>query len=135
MAFNDITIVLVRTEQKAAYLEFSARIAEIYREYGALRVVDCWQSEEASCDADFHAADAMEAYSPGELPDMRRLAGAGDGETVVVSITEWPSRKVRDRAVKTVVVDPRIQATIDEEPVFDGRRLIAGGFDVELDLR
>lgn len=66
MAFNDITIVPVRKDRKAEYLEFSARIAEIYREYGALRVLDCWQSEEASDDADFHAADAMEDYSPGE---------------------------------------------------------------------
>lgn len=66
---------------------------------------------------------------------MRRLAGAGHGETVVVSITEWPNREARDRAVKALVVDTRIQVTMDEEPVFDGRRLIAGGFDVEFDLR
>jgi uncharacterized protein YbaA (DUF1428 family) len=135
MTFNDITIVPVRTDQRAAYLEFSARIASIYREYGALRVVDCWQEEDASNDEAFHAADAMEHYPPGELPNMRKLAGADDGETVVVSITEWPSREVRDRAVKAVVVDPRIQATMDEEPVFDGRRLVAGGFEVAFDLR
>lgn len=135
MTFNDITIVPVRTDKKVEYLEFSARIANIYKEYGALRVVDCWQSEEASDDADFHAADAMDGYSPGELPNLRNLAGAGDGETVVVSITEWPSREVRDHAVKAVVVDPRIQATMEEEPVFDGRRLIAAGFNVELDVR
>jgi uncharacterized protein YbaA (DUF1428 family) len=135
MTFNDITIVPVRTDRKAAYLEFSARIAEIYREYGALRVVDCWQSDEASNDADFHAADAMKEYSPGELPNMKKLAGAVHGETVVVSITVWPSRDVRDRAVKAVAVDPRIQATMDEEPVFDGKRVIAAGFDVELDLQ
>jgi uncharacterized protein YbaA (DUF1428 family) len=134
MTFNDITIVPVRTDQKAAYLEFSARIAAIYREYGAVRIVDCWQTEEASNDEDFHAADAMEDYALGELPNMRKLAGARDGETVVVSFTEWPSREVRDRGVKAVSVDPRIQATMDEEPVFDGRRVIAGGFEVEFEL-
>jgi uncharacterized protein YbaA (DUF1428 family) len=135
MMFNDITIVPVRTDRKAAYLAFSARMAEIYREYGALRIVDCWQSEEGSDDADFHASDAMQDYAAGELPNLRKLAGAGGGETVVISITEWPSKEVRDRAVKAVVVDPRIQATTDEDPVFDGRRLIAAGFDVEFDLR
>ena len=77
----------------------------------------------------------MEDYAAGELPDMRKLAGADKGETVVISITEWPSKEIRDRAVRAVVVDPRIQATMDEEPVFDGRRLIAAGFDVEFDLR
>lgn len=80
MMFNDITIVPVRTDRKAAYLAFSARIAEIYREYGAVRVVDCWQSKDAN-DADFHASDAMENYAAGELPDMRKLAGADEGET------------------------------------------------------
>ncbi|MDT9597336.1 DUF1428 domain-containing protein [Sphingosinicella rhizophila] len=135
MAFNDITIVPVRTDKKAAYLEFSARIAAIYREYGAVRVVDCWQKEDASDDEDFHAADALANYAAGDLPKMRKLAGAREGETVVVSFTEWPSREVRDLGVKAVAVDPRIQATMDEEPVFDGRRLIAGGFEVELDVR
>lgn len=134
MMFNDITIVPVRTERKAAYLAFSTRIAAVYREYGAVRVVDCWQSKDAD-EADFHASDAMDDYAAGELPDMRKLAGADEGETVVISITEWPSKEIRDRAVRAIVVDPRIQATMDEEPVFDGRRLIAAGFDVEYDLR
>jgi uncharacterized protein YbaA (DUF1428 family) len=134
MTFRDITIVPVRADRKAAYLEFSARIAAIYREYGAVRIVDCWQVEAASDGADFHAADAMATYDPEALPDMRRLAGAREGETVVVSFTEWPSREVRDRAVKAIAVDARIQATMHEDPIFDGGRLIAGGFDVELDL-
>ena len=132
--FNDITIVPVQTDRKEAYLAFSSRIAEIYKEYGAIRIVDCWQSN-ASDDADFHASDAMKDYADANLPSLRKLAGASDGETVVISITEWPSKDLRDRAVKAVVDDPHIQATVDEEPVFDGRRLIAGGFDVEYDLR
>lgn len=135
MTFNDVTIVPVRSDQKTAYLVFSARIAAIYREYGALRIVDCWQAKDASSDENFHAADAMENYAPADLPNMRTLAGAREGETVVVSFTEWPSREVRDLGVKAVAVDPRIQATMKEEPVFDGRRLIAGGFEVVLDLR
>lgn len=135
MSFNDITIVPVRTAQKDAYLEFSQRIGVIYQEYGAVRIVDCWQSEDASSDENFHAADAMETYVAGDLPNLRKLAGATDSETVVISITEWPSRSVRDRAVKSIATDPRIQATVNEEPTFDGRRLIAGGFDVQFDLR
>ena len=134
MTFTDITIVPVRTEQKPVYLEFSKRIAEIYREHGALRVASCWQEDDASEDADFHAADAMANYEPGSLPNFRKLAGAGEGETVIVSFIEWPSREARDLGVKAVAVDPRIQATVNEEPVFDGGRLIAGGFTVALDL-
>ena len=135
MTFTDITIVPVSTAKKQTYLAFSKRIAEIYREYGALRVADCWQSDDASDDADFHAADAMANYEPGSLPNFRTLAGALEGQTVVVSFIEWPSREVRDRGVKAAAVDPRIQATVDEDPVFDGRQLVAGGFTIELDLK
>lgn len=135
MAFADITIVPVASSSKQAYLAFVKRIAEVYRGYGALRVSACWQSEDASDGADFHAADAMANYEPSSLPNFRTLAGAVEGQTVVVSVIEWPSREVRDLGVKAVAVDPRIQATVDEDPVFDGRQLIAGGFTVELDLR
>lgn len=133
MTFADITIVPVATEKKKAYLEFSKRIAEIYREHGALRVIDFWQ--DASDDADFHAADAMANYELGSLPNFRNLAGADEGQTVVVSVIEWPSREVRDLGVKAVSVDPRIQATVHQDPLFDGSQLIAGGFNVELDLK
>ena len=132
MPFIDITIVPVRNEQKAAYLDFSRRMIEVYLDHGAVRVTDCWQAAGASAGEDFHAADAMASYSAGALPDMRSFARAGEGETVVVSITEWESREARDRGVKAVTADPRVQATVTEEPVFDGGRVIAAGFDVEL---
>lgn len=135
MPFCDITIVPVPTHNKTAYLRFSERMANIYREFGASRVTDFWQDDQASADADFHAKDAMATYGMGTLPSFRKLAGAVDGETVVVSITEWPTRDARDQGVKAAISDPRIQATIDEEPVFDGGKLIAGGFTVELDIR
>ncbi|ROU01287.1 DUF1428 domain-containing protein [Histidinibacterium lentulum] len=134
MPFCDITIVPVPTCRRKAYLKFSERIAEIYREFGASRVTDFWHDDDASADADFHARDAMATYGVGNLPNFRKLAGAVEGETVVVSITEWPNREARDRGVEAVVSDPRIQGTMDEEPIFDGSKLIAGGFVVELDI-
>jgi uncharacterized protein YbaA (DUF1428 family) len=134
MTFMDITIVPVPTENKSAYLEFSRRVAAIYQEHGALRVIDCWQAEDASSEADFHAEAAMAAYPAGTLPSFRKLARVADGQTVVVSLTEWPSREARDLGVRGVLADPRIADTIEEEPVFDGSRLIAGGFTVEMDF-
>lgn len=134
MTFTDVTIVPVPTGNKQAYLGFSRRIAEIYREHGALRVVDCWQAADASDDADFHAADAMANYAPGSLPNFRKLAGAADAETVVVSFVEWPNREARDKGVKAATTDPRIQPARGEESIFEGGRLIAGGFTVELDV-
>ncbi len=135
MPFCDITIVPVPTNKKRAYLRFSERMAKIYREFGASRVIDFWHDEDASNDADFHAENAMATYDTGSLPDIRKLAGAVRGQTVVVSITEWPNRQARDLGVKAAVSDPRILATMDEAPVFDGSKLIAGGFIVALDVK
>ncbi|MBL3704570.1 DUF1428 family protein [Sulfitobacter sp. BDSS02] len=134
MPFCDITIVPVAADRKEAYLRFAERMAKIYREFGASRVTDFWQDAEASADENFHAKDAMATYANQNLPKFRKLAGAADGETVVVSITEWPDREARDRGIEAVVSDPRIQATMTEEPIFDGGKLIAGGFTVELDI-
>jgi uncharacterized protein YbaA (DUF1428 family) len=134
MPFCDITVVPVPTDKKHAYLRFSERVAKVYREFGASRVTDFWHDEDASSDADFHAENAMATYDTGSLPDFRKLSGAMNGQTVVVSITEWPTRQARDLGVKAVVSDPRILATMDEEPIFDGKKLIAGGFTVALDV-
>lgn len=134
MPFCDITVVPVPTEKKNAYLRFSERMAKIYREFGASRVTDFWHDEDASNDEDFHAENAMATYDTESLPDFRKLAGAMNSQTVVVSITEWPTRQARDLGVKAAVSDPRILATMDEEPIFDGKKLIAGGFTVALDV-
>ena len=134
MPFCDITVVPVPTIKKHSYLQFSERMAKIYREFGASRVTDFWHDEDASNDEAFHAENAMATYDTGSLPDFRKLAGAMNGEAVVVSITEWPSRQARDLGVKAAVSDPRILATMDEEPIFDGNKLIAGGFTVALDV-
>lgn len=133
MTFADITIVPVSSDRKDAYLAFSRRMADIYREHGATRIVDFWQREGPVNQADFHA-DGV-AYDEGQLSDFARMAGASKSESVVVTITEWPSRDARDRGAVAVTSDPRVLATLDEDPVFDGGRLIATSFEVMEDLQ
>lgn len=99
-----------------------------------MRVRDFWQEDHASDDASFHAENAMDTYSTVSLPDFRKLAGATEGQTVMVSMTEWPNRLARDIGVKAAISDPRSLATMDEKLIFDSSKLIAGGFNVELDV-
>lgn len=132
MTFADITIVPVSGERKVAYLAFSRRMADVYREHGATRIIDYWQAEGPVNQADFHA-DGV-AYGEGELSDFARIAGSLESESVVVTITEWPSRDARDRGTAAATSDPRVVATLDEDPVFDGSRLIATSFEVVMDL-
>ena len=69
----------------------------------------------------------------GKITDFRRAVEAREGETVVFSWIEWPSKQVRDEAWPKLRTDPRIQPDKDKMP-FDGRRMIYGGFATVLDV-
>jgi uncharacterized protein YbaA (DUF1428 family) len=100
---------------KDAYRELAARVAPIFREYGATRVVECWGDD----------------VPDGKVTDFRRAVRADAGETVVFSWILWPSKAVRDQAGKKMMADPRMK--MDGAP-FDGKRMIFGGFSVLLDV-
>ena len=66
------------------------------------------------------------------------LAGLGpaplaDGEEVVYSWIEWPSKQARDDGWAKVMADPRMQPTEEHKSVFDGQRMFWGGFEVIVD--
>jgi uncharacterized protein YbaA (DUF1428 family) len=50
-------------------------------------------------------------------------------ETVVFSWILWPSRAVRDAAMKQVMADPHLQPDTNPMP-FDGKPMIYGGFEM-----
>lgn len=61
------------------------------------------------------------------LNSFVKAAGAQEGETVLMSWVEWPDKVARDAGMAKVTSDPRMQFD-GQAPVFDGLRLIAGGF-------
>ena len=130
MVLADITIVPVSSERRAAYLAFSKRMAAVYRDHGALSVVDYWQSSGSVDQADFHADGT--SYEPGELRSIADLVGTESSESVVISVMTWPSREARDRGTAAATQDPRVLETMDEDPVFDGARVIGQSFEVVL---
>jgi uncharacterized protein YbaA (DUF1428 family) len=52
-----------------------------------------------------------------------------DDETVVFSWIIWPSRNQRNKGMKKVMADPRMQLETNPMP-FDGKRMIYGGFEM-----
>jgi uncharacterized protein YbaA (DUF1428 family) len=132
MSFTDITIVPVPVDRKDDYIAFSQRMAEVYRDHGAIRITDYWQVEDAGGQEDFHADGVT--YGEGELPDFASTIGASASEAIVVTLTEWPSREARDRGAAGATSDPRVLATLDEAPVFDGGRVIASSFELTMTL-
>jgi uncharacterized protein YbaA (DUF1428 family) len=133
MVLADITIVPVSTERKAEYLEFSKRMVVVYRDHGAMSVVDYWQASSSANQADFHADGT--SYEPGELRSIADSVGVSTSESVVVTVMTWPSREARDRGTATAAEDPRVLETLDKDPVFDGRRVIGETFEMTMSLQ
>lgn len=133
MSYYDAYLIPVPEEKLPAYEAFSARMAAVYREYGALRVVDCRLDPGDGDGTEFHAEGARQAAAAVNLRDFRAAADAQPGEVVLLSFTEWPSKQARDAFLPRVLADPRVQPVAGEEMVFEGTRLVAGSFLVLLE--
>ncbi|WP_245648901.1 DUF1428 domain-containing protein [Sphingomonas sanxanigenens] len=116
MGYADGYLVPVPEGKKEAYRAMAAKAAGLFREYGATRVVEAWGDD----------------VPDGKITDYKCAVKAEDGESVVYSWVEWPSKAVRDDGMKKVMEDPRMKP--DGEMPFDGRRMIYGGFAPILDV-
>jgi uncharacterized protein YbaA (DUF1428 family) len=130
MTYIDCYLAPVPRENRAAYEELARVSAQVAKEYGALRVVECWLDESGPEASSYHGEEAR--LESKEYGSFERAAGAGKHETVVWSYIEWPDKVTRDAGMEKLTSDPRMQFQ-DGPPAFDGRRLIAAGFKPMLD--
>src|SRR5690606_2116012 len=101
---------------KEKYIEHARLAAAVFRENGALKVVDCWGDD----------------VPVGELTSFPKAVQCKADETVVFSWIIWPSKAVRDNGMKKAMEDPRFHPDVNPMP-FDGKRLIYGGFTIMLE--
>src|ERR1700756_96368 len=116
MTYVDGFVAAVPTAGREAYRAFAERAAAVFREHGALRVVECWGDD----------------VPEGKVTSFPMAVKLQSDETVVFAWITWPSREVRDAGMKKVMADARLQPTTDPLP-FDGKRLIYGGFEMIVD--
>jgi uncharacterized protein YbaA (DUF1428 family) len=114
--YADGYVVPVPKNNKKAYREMAAKAADVFKEYGATRIVEAWGDD----------------VPAGEVTDFRRAVKANEGETVVFSFVEWPDKATRDAAWPKIMEDSRMQPDRDKMP-FDGKRMFWGGFRPILD--
>ena len=117
MAYVDGFVVAVPAANREAYRAHAAEAAALFREFGATRVVECWEDQ----------------VPDGKVTDFRRAVQAKPGEMIVFSWIEYPSKEVRDRVGEKMMSDPRMQAMGENMP-FDGKRMIYGSFTSLLDI-
>lgn len=112
MTYIDGVICPVPTASKDKYINFARSVAPVFREHGALSVVDGWGDQ----------------VPDGEVTSLPLAVQLKADETVVFSWVLWPSKEVRDAAWEKVMDDPRMSAEHNPLP-YDGRRMIFGGFE------
>lgn len=115
MSYIDGFVIPVPSGNKDAYRDIAAKAAVLFKEYGATRVVECWEDD----------------VPDGKVTDFRGAVKVEEGEAVVFSWIEWPTKEVRDAGMKKVMEDPRMHEAGDMP--FSGQRMIFGGFVPILD--
>lgn len=116
MTYVDGFVGAVPTANKEAYRRHAEEAAAIFKEYGALSLVECWGDD----------------VPEGKINSMHTAVLRKADETVVFSWITWPDKATRDAGMAKVFADPRTRATMDAMP-FDGSRMIFGGFEVIVD--
>jgi uncharacterized protein YbaA (DUF1428 family) len=113
--YIDGFVVPVPEAKRDAYRELAAKMAKVFRQHGATRVIEAFGDD----------------VSKGEVTDFYRAVKAEDGEGVVFSFIEWPDKNTRDQAWKSIMEDESLRP--QGEMPFDGKRMFWGGFDKVVD--
>lgn len=113
--YVDGFVLPVPHARRQAYHDLAAASAAQFRKYGATRIVEAWGDD----------------VPDGKVTDFKKSVQAVDGEGVVFSFIEWPSKQVRDEAWPKIMQDPEMQPPA--EMPFDGQRMFWGGFRPILD--
>lgn len=120
MSYIDGYVVPAKTARKQEYIDMARHMGKKFLEWGALRIVECWGDD----------------VPDGKVTDFKRAVAADGDETVVFSWCEWPSKDVRDAAMKKMHEDPEMQAGMKKtDQPFSMQRMIFGGFMPIVDER
>jgi len=110
-------VAAVPTANRDKYLRHAQAAAAVFKENGALQVVECWGND----------------VPEGKVTSFSIAVQRKADETVVFAWITWPSKAARDEGMKKAMADPRLQPETNPMP-FDGKRLIYGGFEMILNV-
>ena len=109
--YTDGFVVPVPEGKKDDYQALASKMAKVFRQHGALRVVEAISDD----------------VPKGEVTDFYRAVKAEEGEKVVFSFIEWPDKQTRDEAWQKIMSDESLKP--EGEMPFSGQRMFWGGFE------
>ncbi|MDI2590803.1 DUF1428 domain-containing protein [Pseudomonas sp. N3-W] len=113
MSYVDGFIVAVPTANREKFKKHAESAAEIFKENGALSIVECWGDD----------------VPDGKLTSFPMAVKLKPDETVVFSWIVWPDKATRNAGMQKLMADPRLQPDVNPMP-FDGQRMVFGGFEI-----
>ena len=113
MNYVDGFVAAVPTANREVYRKHADAAAKVFKEHGALEVVECWGDD----------------VPDGKLTSFPMAVQRKPDETVIFAWIVWPSRQARDAGMKASMADTRLQPDTNPMP-FDGQRMIYGGFEM-----
>jgi uncharacterized protein YbaA (DUF1428 family) len=114
--YVDGVLMPIAADGRSRYAEHAARLAPMFAEVGALRVLDAIEDD----------------VNTGEVTDFHRAVRREGDESVGFGFIEWPDKETRDAGWNTLMADERMQNA--GAPPYDGKRMIFGGFATILDV-
>jgi len=114
-SYTDGFVVPVRDGKREDYRQLAAKMAKVFRQNGATRVIEAFGDD----------------VPKGEVTDFYRAVKAEDGEGVVFSFIEWPDKQTRDDAWAKIMADESLKP--EGEMPFAGQRMFWGGFEKIVD--
>jgi uncharacterized protein YbaA (DUF1428 family) len=115
--YIDGYVLPVPAANKDTYANMAQDMTALFREFGALRVVEAWSDDTPD----------------GEITDYNRATQKKPDERVVYSWIEWPDKATRDAGWAKMMEDERMKPKEGWTPPFDGMRMMWGGFAPILD--
>jgi uncharacterized protein YbaA (DUF1428 family) len=111
--YVDGFVIPVPKKNLKAYIKIANLCGRIWQEHGSLEYLEC-------------VADDVK---PGKLTSFPQSVKLKKNEVAVFSYITYKSRKHRDQVLKKVFADDRMKKIMaDTKRIFDGKRLIYGGF-------
>jgi len=112
MPYVDGFILPMPKANLEAYKQMARTAGKVWMEHGALSYVECLGDD----------------VPYGELTSFPRAVHASDEETVVFAWITYRDKAQRDEINAKVMKDPRLAGDTWKE-IFDGKRMIYGGFE------
>ena len=117
MPYVDGFVLAVPKANIEAYKAMARTAGAVWKEHGAIDYVECIGDD----------------VPYGELTSFPRAVQAKEEEIVIFSWVTYESREKRDEIVAKVMADERLKGD-DWKDVFDGKRMISGSFQANVEL-